>query len=117
MGGWKHNVCVDSRASEVFQSCKTVFFLQVKWCPGVSSLVSPAVSKRRLPCPKVPVFQVALHLLQLVGPEALVDPWRELVAQGRDDVAVTVEAQLLARLKAREKETKVGNNLQRTKEC
>lgn len=92
------------------------FFLQVKRCPGVTSLESPAVSKRRLPCPKVPVFQVALHLLQLVGPEALVDPWRELVAQGRDDVAVTVEAQLLAHLKACEKKTKIGNNLQRMKE-
>lgn len=63
---------------------------------------------------KVPVVQVTLHLLQLVGPQALIDPRRELVAQGRDDVAVTVEAQLLARLKAGEKKAKVGDNLGRT---
>lgn len=96
------------RATKQLLSCKNTFS-----APGVTSLVSPAVSKRRLPRPKVPVFQVSLELLQLVRPEALIDPRRELVAQGRDDVAVTVQAQLLAHLKAGEKETKVGNNLWR----
>lgn len=92
------------------------FSPQVIILPGVTSLLSPAVSKRRLPWAKVPVFQVTLHLLQLGRPEALIDPRCELVAQGGDDVAVTVEAQLLAHLKACVKKTKVGNNLWRMTE-
>lgn len=96
------------RASKLLQPCKNTFFP-----PGVTSLVSPAVSKRRLPRPKVPVFQVSLQLLQLVRPKALIDPRRELVAQGRDDVAVAIQAKLLAHLKAGEKKTKVGHNLWR----
>ncbi len=74
---------------------------------------SPAVSKRRLPWPKVPVSQIALHLLQLVRPEALIDPRRKLVAQGWHDVPVLVKANLLTHLKACEKKAEVGNNLWR----
>lgn len=75
--------------------------------------LSPAVSKRRLPWPKVPVFQVALQLFQLVWPEALVDPWCKFVAQGWDDVPVAVKTNLLTHLEAGKKKAKVGNNLWR----
>lgn len=76
-----------------------------------SSEASPAVSQGRPPRPEAAVFQVALGLLQLVRPEALVDARRQFVAQRRDDVAVAVKADPLAHLEAGEKKTEVGDDL------
>lgn len=78
-----------------------------------SCALSPLVSKRGLPWTKVPVLQVSLHLLQLVRPEALVDPRCKFVAQGWDDVPVAVKANLLTHLEAGEKKAEIGNNLWR----
>lgn len=113
---------LQTNASVVFQVSRELSF-QAEWeqqqsifhLPAMfSDQHSPAVSQRRLPWRKVPVFQVALHLLQLVWPQALVDARRELVAQWWDDVAVAVKAKLLTHLEAGEEEAKVGDDLSET---
>ena len=76
------------------------------------SASSPAILKGVLR-PEVPVLQIALHLLQLVRPQALVNAGGQRVTQRGDNVPVAVEAHLLARLKAGVKEPKVRDNLQR----